>query len=474
MKKIKSNEYSKKWMTLFIVITMSFMSCLDSSIVNVALPVLTKELKTSLSSIEWVVVSYLIIICSTILIFGRLGDMIGKAHIFKFGIILFTIGSFLCGLCHSLQLLVICRVIQGIGASAYMANNQGIITQTFPNNERGKALGILAAAVALGTMIGPPLGGFILSVLSWNSIFFVNVPIGIIALIFSIKVLPKAECSNEKMDKKGALLFSTGTVFLFGSLILGQKTGYDNLFIMLAILIGILMIVFFIKRELKETQPLLELQLFKNKIFSLSLVCAFISSISISASIILIPFYLQNTIKISTAKSGLFMMIFPIIVAIISPAAGRISDKIGSELITLGGLLLMSIGFLLMSLLNEFSPLIMFVTFISIMAVGQGLFQPANNSLIMSSVPKNKLGIAGSINSLVRNFAQIAGVTLSTSFLYGFMSHKLKYHVSDYVIGKDYAFIYGMKNVYIILSVISCIGTICTAIRFYRSKFSKT
>lgn len=145
---------------------MSFLSTLDASIVNIALPVMSKSLSVPLSSIEWVVASYIMIICSTLLFFGRLGDIIGKSKVFSYGTFIFIVGTLLCGMCTSFIPLIVCRFIEGIGASAYMANNQGIVTQLYPHEGRGKALGILAASVALGTMTGAPIGGFIVSVLS--------------------------------------------------------------------------------------------------------------------------------------------------------------------------------------------------------------------------------------------------------------------------------------------------------------------
>lgn len=471
--KVEPCGNQSKWITLFVVVTMSFMSCLDSSIVNVALPVMTQELGVSISSIEWVIVSYLMIICSTLLIFGRLGDMIGKSRVFKWGTVLFTIGSFLCGISRSLPILITCRVVQGVGASAYMANNQGIITQTFPSTKRGKALGVLAAAVALGTMIGPPLGGLIISVLHWNYIFLINVPIGIIALFFGFKILPKNEKTDEKMDLAGAVLLFAATVLLFGSLITGQKTGYGNPLIIFAVILAMALIVWFIRQEVKAIQPLLELKIFKNQIFSLSLICAFISFVCISASIILLPFYLQDVIKILPVNAGLFMMISPLLVMLISPLSGALSDKIGSEILTLFGLLAMSCGFLLMSYLDEHSVLIHAAVFVGVMAIGQGLFQPANNSLIMSAVPKNKLGIAGSVNSLVRNLGQIMGVTLATTILYSFMSNKLHHRVFDYVAGRDDIFIYGMRHVYLVLVVICFIGALLTFFRLYYNRYGK-
>lgn len=473
MQKTISHISKYNFFTLFAVVVMSFMATLDSSIVNVALPVMAKKLNVSLSSIEWIIASYTIIICATILFFGRLGDILGKSKVFSSGTILFTIGSLMCGLCHSFSALVLCRIIQGVGASAYMANNHGIITETFSKTERGKALGILVAAVALGTMAGPSLGGFIVSVLNWNYIFLVNVPIGIIVFLLGLKYLPKCEKSNESIDIKGAILQFAGTAFLFGAFIKAQQVGMKNPFIIAAIFIAIVLITLFIKLEVRAQQPLLELTIFRNRLFSLSLFCALISYVCIAASTIILPFYFQDAVKLSPGKTGLFLMLSPFILAVLSPINGIISDKIGPHILALIGLLLMAGGFFMMSFLTEHSLLIYTAIFVSVMAVGQSMFQPANNLLIMSNCPKNKLGISGSINSLVRNLGQLVGITLSTTLLYSFMSKNLGYHVSDYVIGKGDSFIYGMKNVYIILMITCLVGAAFTAFRFYKTKLKK-
>jgi EmrB/QacA subfamily drug resistance transporter len=464
------NNDGKKGITLFVVVAMSFMATLDSSIVNVALPVMSAKMNVPLSSIEWVIASYSIIICSTLLFFGRLGDIVGKSKVFQCGTVLFTAASLLCGMCHSFTPLIICRFIQGIGASAYMANNQGIVTELFPKEGRGKALGILAMAVALGTMIGPPVGGLIVSVLSWNFIFWINVPIGVIVFLVGLKHLPKGAKNNERIDKLGAILQFGGTIIFFGSLIEAQKVGFENPYILSTILLSVLLIVMFFRLEKNLQQPLLELSIFKNQLFSLSLICALISYICIQSYIILLPFYLQDTLKLTPSQSGLFLMLSPLIIAVLSPVCGTLSDKVGSEVITLIGLLLMGAGFLLMSKLYEHSSIVVCAVFVSVLAVGQSLFQPANNSLIMSACPKNKLGIAGSVNSLVRNLGQSVGIIFSTTLLYSFMSWKINYRVSDYVAGRDDVFVYGMRNVYLILVAVCCVGAAFTAFRIYQSK----
>lgn len=466
-----SDVSQKKGIILFVVVAMSFLATLDSSIVNIALPVMSKSLAVPLSSIEWVVASYIMIICSTLLFFGRLGDIVGKSKVFSCGTLLFTIGTLLCGICNSFVPLIICRFIQGIGASAYMANNQGIITQLYPQEGRGRALGILAAAVALGTMVGTPLGGFIVSALSWNWIFYVKVPIGAFIFGLGLKYLPTDKTvSNQHIDKIGSVLQFFGTMLLFGALIQAQKVGFSNFYILGAILLAVIIIALFIGLEKKSLQPLLNLSIFKSQLFSMSLICALISFVCIAAYTFLFPFYLQDTLKISPSNAGLLMMISPIIIAILSAFCGTLADKIGAEILTLIGLLIMAVSFFLMSFLNIHSGMITCAVFLAIMAVGQSFFQPANNSLIMSACPTDKLGIGGSVNSLVRNLGQYLGIVLSTTFLYCFMSSKTGYTVTDYVKGRDDVFVFGMKNDYLILMALCILGALLTAFRFAKAR----
>ncbi len=194
-----NDDHKKSTIVLLVVVAMTFMATLDSSIVNIALPVLSEKLRVTSSLIEWVIAIYSIVICSTLLFFGRLGDIAGKSKVFQAGTILFTLASLMCGISNSFALLILCRFIQGIGASAYMANNHGIITELFPREKRGKALGILVTAVAIGNMLGPSVGGVILSMFQWNWIFFINVPIGIVVYIFGVKYLPVCNKNPEKI-----------------------------------------------------------------------------------------------------------------------------------------------------------------------------------------------------------------------------------------------------------------------------------
>lgn len=471
MENREKDIYKNRWLILAIVVMSPFMSCLDGSIVNVALPVMAKELGTSMAGIQQVVTSYLIIISATILIFGRLGDIKGKTNVFKYGFLIFVIGSLLCGISTTLNFLIFSRVVQAIGAAMTMATSQGIITHTFPMSERGRALGISGTFVALGTLLGPPLGGLIVSVVNWKYIFLINVPIGIVSFAAAMKYLPEGTKSEgEKLDIKGALSFFICTVTLFWAMLTAQETGYGDLKIIGAFIISIVCFVIFIKLELKIENPMVDLSIFKNRVFSINVFCAFVSFLGISCINIIQPFYLQDVLKLSPAKTGFVMMAYPIILVIIAPLSGYLADKIGSKILTLIGLVTMVLAFSAMSVLNERSALISIIFMLAILALGNGLFQSPNNALVMSSVDKSKLGIAGGINALIRNLGFVFGIAISTSILYNRMSSKMGYRVLSYVEGRSDVFIYGMRWVYIMAALGCFIGLLVSLTDKVKSK----
>lgn len=458
--------YKIRWMILAVVVLLPFMATLDSTIVNVALPVMVNVFSVTMSSIQLIVICYLITIVSTILFFGRLGDIIGKSIVFNVGLLVFTAGSLLCGLSVNLIFLVLSRIVQAVGASAAMANNQGIITQVFPENERGRALGISGTFLALGTMIGPPLGGFIVSYLSWNYIFLINVPIGLTAAIVGFRILPRRLTKkSEGIDFIGAALSGASVIFLFYSLVKGETIGYGNSIIIGSFAIAILLFIIFIFVEKRLKYPLLDLSIFKNSLFSVGILCTFISYMSINSNNIVQPFYLENVMKITPSLTGIIMMTYPIILTLISPFSGYLSDRIGSEFLTFLGLVLIGAGMSLMATLNQNSAVWLMCIYISVMAVGNGLFLPPNNSLVMSSAPADKLGIAGSVNAFIRNLGQSSGVAVSTLLLYSLMSLKMGKKVLGYVEGRNDVFIFGMRYVYIMDALICVSGVVLTAVR---------
>jgi MFS family permease len=252
---------------------------------------------------------------------------------------------------------------------------------------------------------------------------------------------------------------------LFGALDEGLNIGFTDPIILGCFAISIISFIVFIYVEKKKEDPLLQLNIFSNKLFSLSIFCAFITFVAIFCNNIILPFYLQDVMAYSPEHTGLIMMVYPLLLTVVAPLSGSLSDKIGSELLTFIGLILISLGLILMATLNVDSNLLITIVFIGIMSVGMGLFQSPNNSLIMSTVPKDKLGIAGSVNALIRNVGMVSGIALATTLLYSMMSSKIGYRVTDYVVGRNDAFIYGMRTVYITAAVISLIGAALTFLR---------
>ena len=466
MEKTLNGADRSRWTILFVVVLATFMATLDSSIVNVALPVMTDSMHVTTASISWVVSAYLIAISAAILVFGKLGDIFGQTKVFQFGLIIFTIGSFLCGVTYSFGWLILARVVQAIGAAGTMANSQGIITRTFPENERGRALGINGAFVALGSLVGPALGGFIISVASWEYLFWINVPIGIVVFLLGAKVYPKNERQEKvKIDVPGAMLFVVAIVPLFIALEQSVTLGFGYITVIACLAVSAVGFILFYQVERRGKTPLLPMDVFKNKWFTVSLFCAFISFIAISFSNIIMPFYLQDLLKMSPAFSGLFLSIFPLVLGITAPISGYLSDRIGSEFLTLLGLILTALGLFLVSTLDKNPSYVLMGVFIAMIGGGNGLFQSPNNSLVMSSLPKKDLGIGGSLNALVRNIGLVAGITFATMILYGGMSSRIGYTVNDYFEGADDAFLYGMRIAFITAGLVCTLGAVVTAAR---------
>jgi len=459
-----------KWAILAVLVTIPFMVTLDGTIVNVALPVMVKDLNTTMESIQTVVTSYLIAVVAFILLFGRMGDAKGKGRIFIFGVATFTAGSVIAGLSHNLVMLNTARVIEGIGGAAAMANNQGIITEVFPANERGRALGISGVFSAVGTMCGPPVGGLIVSNLSWNYIFLINIPVGFIGLLAALKLLPRGQKKRENIDIPGAVFLGIAVVAFFYGLLNGQGHGYLRPEIIISFAASILFTIIFIRRECKTGEPILDLSLFRNPIFTLSIICVLIQFTINGGVSIMQPFFMEDVMRLTAEQTGLIMMSLPIAMGITSPISGYLSDKFGPGIFTLIGLIIMSAGIILLGTMTATVQAGTLIFYLVIIGVGGGLFAAPNTSMIMSTAPKDKLGIVGSTNGFMRNFGSVLGVSVFTTILYSLMSSSLGYQVTGYVKGKPDVFVSAMHGVYMIATVLLIIGIILTVIRVIKDR----
>ena len=467
-----SIKHNNMWLILIATCLFTFMSTLDGSIVNIAMPTMSKDLAISMNEAEWIVSVYMITICCLLIFWGRISDTIGKIKIFKIGTLIFILGSLFCGISSTLEMLLISRIIQATGASMTMATNYGIITENFPPEMRGRSLGVLGSFVSLGSIAGPGIGGVIIQKYTWHYIFLINIPIGIFAFVLGYFVFPKSKKKDIplNLDYLGFILFDMFIISLFMGIFIGQVIGFTKLSIIILFIIAVCSFVGFIFREKRAKNPLIDLTIFNNKSFSVGLTCAVLIFSSNLFMNTLLPFYLQDTLKLSSLMSGFILMCVPIAMVIVAPISGALSDKIGSEGLTFLGLFIVSVSQLLFILIGLKTTISYLVILTLLAGTGVALFQSPNNSIIMSSVEHNHLGIAGSINSLARNIGMVTGLSLSTTILYSSMTQKAGYKVNGYINGRDDLFLYGMHIAFLVSFSLCFIAFIITGIRLYRKK----
>jgi len=469
----KTDAEKRKWLVLTVIVIKMIMDGLDGSMLNIALPSISANLGVTSSAIIWIVSSYSIATATTVLFFGRFGDIIGKSKFYLIGIAIYASSTLISGFANSLAVLVVARVIQGIGASCTMANSQGIITMVFPPHQRGRALGIYGGAISIGTLAGPTLGGIIVANMDWRYIFLLKVPIAALACILGLKFFPKETPSEkEKMDYPGAILFIVALVPLLYSLQEGYSRGYTSLTILSWIALSVVSFTAFFIIQRKKEMPLLDLSIFKNSRYSINLFTAFVLSFMMGFQGIIIPFYMQGVLNTPPDVAGMYMSVMPIIVLLVTPISGILSDKVGGEKLSVLGQGIIFIGLILMSTLTKDSTVLTMIIYLSVMSLGTSLFQAPNNATIMSSLPPDKLGIGGSAAMSIRNTGGSMSIALTTVILYGGMSSVLGYRVTGYIkeSGMEEAFMYGMRNNFIFGAVLCSCSIIISIMNLIRIK----
>lgn len=468
----RASASCNKWAVLFTIVVMSFMSTLDGSIVNVAVPSMQRELGVSANDIQWVASVYMLVCCVTVLVFGRLGDLFGKVRFFHLGVALFTVGSLLCGLSSTLPMLVMSRVVQGIGASSALANNMGIATEAFPECERGRALGIISTFISLGLMCGPVLGGMLVASYPWEAIFLVNVPVGIVAFFVGLKTLPAdkrpqsagAEALQEdrSFDLVGAVLLVPAVFGIFWAMT-SAATKVDALSLTL-LAVGILCLGAFVvhERNLKSC-PLVRLSLFKSGMFTLNLVTMLLCFLAVGATEFILPFFLQDACGYPSDVAGVILTAIPLAMAVLGPISGALADRVGSTGPCLAGLAVYAVGIAFAGMLPTDAGVVRIYLALLFMSLGMGLFQSPNNSLVMGSVGPEDLGFAGSLVSLVRYVGMSGGVTGGTVLLYGRMGALAGHTVTGFVPGEPELFMAGFQFTFWVFAALVAAAAILTA-----------
>lgn len=389
------------------------MATLDGNIVSVALPTLGAELGVSIDRLEWIVSAYLLAISATLLALGRAGDVLGHRTVFVAGMLTFTAGSALCGAAPDHRALVAARVFQALGASAMMAISTALVTATFPRERRGQALGTIGTVVALGLTAGPPLGGLILSHLSWRWVFYVNLPVGLAGAAWALRVLPRparAPGPRPAFDLAGAGLFAAGLAAALLAVDGLAAPGAGHLALLAAAGAAWLALA---RRSRRAAAPLVDGVVLGSSTVRLGLLAGFLSYAAMFTQTFLTPFYLARVLGLPPGRLGLALAAVPVALSVSSPLAGWLSDRLGTRGLAALGMLLVAAGLGALSSAGSEASLATAMSRLAVCGVGMGLFQAPNNSAIMGALPRDRLGAGGGLLATARNVGMAVGVGLA-------------------------------------------------------------
>jgi EmrB/QacA subfamily drug resistance transporter len=409
-----SAEHSRKWWALAAVGSGTFMSTVDGSIVNIALNTIQHTFGASLGQVEWVVLAYLLGIVCLLPSMGRLGDMIGRRRVYMAGFVIFTTASALCGFAWNIPSLIAFRLLQAVGAAMIQSMGMALLVQAFPKDERGRALGYNGTIIATGVATGPALGGLLIGTLGWRAIFYVNIPISIIAIIISLRALANDDKrSEQRFDYIGAFSLGAALVAMLFALTEGQHIGFAVPWVMALFGAGVAGLIAFVWWELRTSDPMIAMDSFRIQNFSLPLLTTMIAFSGLQFNFILLPFYLQSVLHFTPQKTGLMMVISPIAISIMSSISGRLSDRFGPRWIAPIGIASMAFGLHNMSGLTAESDVLDIIWRVVFIGIGFGFFQSPNNSSIMGALPRERSGVASGLLSVTRTIGQISGVSLA-------------------------------------------------------------
>ncbi|HEF4761947.1 TPA: MFS transporter [Pseudomonas putida] len=403
---------SVKWALASLSLSM-LLSSLGTSIANVGLPTLAQVFDASFEQVQWIVLAYLLAITTLIVSVGRLGDLLGRRRLLLTGIAVFTLASAFCGLAPSLDLLIGARALQGLGAAIMMALTLAFVGDTVAKDKTGSAMGLLGTMSAIGTAMGPSLGGLLIGEFGWRGIFLITVPPGLLTLLLVLRFLPAdqpgAKTSRSMFDPLGTLLLALTLAAYALAMTLGHSHfGPLNIALLLAACFGVGL---FVRVEQRVAAPLIRLAMFHDSKLSASLVMSLLVSTVIMTTLVVGPFYLSQALGLSAVEVGLVLSVGPLVVALSGVPAGRIVDRFGARTMTLAGLIVLALGCLLLSILPSTFGIGGYLAPMVVITLGYALFQTANNTAVMVDVRPEQKGVVSGLLNLSRNLGLITGAS---------------------------------------------------------------
>ena len=421
-KKIFGANY--RWWALYIVALAVFIATTDAGLLSISLPVIMRDFNADLALAGWITFIYALVTGSLYLPCGRLSDLVGRKKTFSAGFLLYSFSSFIAGSSQGPGQLIFFRALQAVGSALMMANTFALVTSLFPVEERGRAMGISGGMVsAFGFTVGPILGGFLTYTLGWRAIFYITSFLGIVGFLATRFLLVEEEKGGSTPQKKesfdfiGSVAFALGLTSFLLALTTGQKGLWNSTLVRGELLAALLLLGLFVGWEAYTPFPLLDLKLFRIRLFAAGNVARLASFVSISMNNLIMPFYLQLALALDPLKAGFLMTPTALALAVLSPVSGWLSERVDARLLSSAGLTIKGIAFMILSSLELGATPFDIITRLALLGVGLGLFQTPNNNSLMSSIPQDRLGVGSSFLSIVRSFGQSVGVALTTTIV---------------------------------------------------------
>jgi EmrB/QacA subfamily drug resistance transporter len=427
------------WVVLIVICTAVFMLLLDTTIVNNAQVKIREGLNANLTEIQWVLDSYILTYAVFLLSLGRLGDIFGRKRLFLIGMFIFTLASGLCGISSwvgdlvgvsGVNALIAARVLQGFGGAMMMPQSLSLLMVAFPPEKRGSAMGIWGSVVGLGAIAGPVIGGYLVTHYAWEWVFLINIPVGVAALTAAVRIIPESTDphASRRLDWTGLVLSGIGILALVYGVIEGNIKGWTNPVILGSIVLGLVLIALFVVWESRVPDPMMKIELFRDRNFSLGNFIALAVSFGMLGIFFPMTIYMQGILGYSAVKAGLAMSPMSIVMLFAAPVSGRLSDRIGARYILLGGLTTMAVGILYLAHLStlDATPVSLLPALI-VTGLGMGFTFSPMTAATMRDVPPRISGSASGILNTMRNIGQVLGIAVLGSVL----QHQVGVHVGD-------------------------------------------
>ncbi|MFQ5933063.1 MAG: MFS transporter [Dehalococcoidia bacterium] len=418
---VQSRHY--KWWTYISIAIGLFVAVMDQSGTNIALPKIAEHFSKDIPTVQWITLSYILSISAMLMPLGRLADILGRRRVYIVGFLVFVGAATIGGTAQAFPVVIVAKIVQGIGSAGVQANGLAMVTEAFPQKERGKALGLYTGVVGGGLIMGPAIGGVLVSALGWRSIFFASILTGLIAMISAYIVLkgkatPGIGNSRTLNFDWGGAVLSSGMLasFLLG-LSNSHRLGWDSPPVIASLSIAVILLGAFIWWQLRADDPMLDLSLFRNKIFSMGGFTRFLLFLANSSVIFLMPFYLIQVLDFRPDRAGLMVMPYALGMALTSPISGRLSDRVGTRWLSVVGMALSAAGMFTFSRLTVDSSSAHVLIAMCLSGSGMGTFSTANSTAIMGSQSPERYGIVAAFQNLVRNSANVTGVALVTTIV---------------------------------------------------------